>query len=60
MVTTTDVEYDVDGTVTIGRLAHEGSGPDQIRATRRSAGVHQLTDGRSWRALIELFDEVFV
>jgi dienelactone hydrolase len=66
MVTTRDVEYSADGTVMVGRLAlpdgaatrpavlvaHEGPGLPGIT-------YHPNAAERSWRAMLELFDEVF-
>ena len=70
MVTTRNIEYEVDGTLMIGRLAlpdGEGTRPSALTAYEGPGhgaafpGVkyHQLTDERSWRAMIDLFDEVF-
>ncbi len=75
MVTTMDVEYAVDGTVMIGRLAlpdgegvrpavliaHEGPGLDDFQKDRasRSAELGYVASALDYRAMVDLFDEVF-
>jgi hypothetical protein len=57
-VTTTDIAYEVDGSTMIGRLAVPvGEGTELVGVP--GIEYHQPSDERSWRAMIDLFDEVF-